>query len=209
MPIRPVKMKGQTPARGMRILAVPALALVMSGCISLGGDGKTPPALLRLTPNHSVTAGSGLTGNLADAVVVLDPETDRSLESVKVAVQVDDSNIAYLQDVQWVERPAHLFAGLLAETVRAGGKHIVFTADDAVTTSGSRLGGHLLDFGYDARDQAAVVRFEAVWTTTAGTVTTRRFESRVPGVAPKGDQVGPALNKAANNVAEQVAEWLN
>ena len=141
--------------------------------------------------------------------MVLDPETDRSLDVVKVAVQVDDSNIAYLADVQWVERPAHLFAGLLAETVRAGGKHIVFTADDAVTTSGSRLSGHLLDFGYDAREQSAVVRFEAVWTTTSGTVTTKRFESRVPGVGPKSEQVGPALNKAANTVAEQVAEWLN
>ena len=197
------------PAMARRCGAPLALALLLAGCVSLGGGDKPPPSLLRLTPSHSVAAGAGLSGALTDAVVVLDPETDRSLAAVKVAVQVDDSNIAYMSDVQWVERPAHLFAGLLAETVRAGGKHIVFTADDAVTTSGSRLSGHLLDFGYDARDQSAVVRFEAVWTTTAGAVTTKRFEAKVPGVGPKGEQVGPALNKAANMVAEQVADWLN
>jgi len=101
-----------------------------------------------------------------------------------------------------------LFAALLAETVRAGGKHLVFTADEAVTTSGSRLGGRLLAFGYDAREQAAVVRYDAVWTAPGGTVSTKRFEAKIPGVAAKPEQVGPALNRAANQVAAQVAEWL-
>lgn len=185
-----------------------ALVLGLSGCVSFGGGGKAPPTLLRLSATQSAPAGTALSGKVSDAIVVLDPETDRSLAVTRVAVQVDDSNVAYLPMALWVERPAHMFAGLLAETVRASGKHLVFTADEAVTNSGTRLGGRLSAFGYDAREQSVVVRYDAVWTAPGGAVSTKRFEARVPGVAAKPEQVGPALNRAANQVAAQVAEWL-
>jgi cholesterol transport system auxiliary component len=43
----------------------------------------------------------------------------------------------------------------------------------------------------------------------AGTsVTTRRFEARVPGVEAKAGPVGVALNQAANQVAGEVAGWV-
>jgi len=185
-----------------------ALALGLSGCVSLGGGGKAPPTMMRLSATQSAPAGAALSGKVSDAIVVLDPETDRSLAVTRVAVQVDASNVAYLQNAVWVERPAHMFAALVAETVRAGGKHLVFTADEAVTSSGTRLGGRLTAFGYDAREQSVVVRYDAVWTAPGGSVSTKRFEAKVPGVSAKPGQVGPALNRAANQVAAQVAEWL-
>ena len=40
-------------------------------------------------------------------------------------------------------------------------------------------------------------------------MSTRRFEARVPVAAPETAFVGPALNEAANDVAGQVADWLN
>ena len=184
-----------------------ALALMLSGCLGLGG-AKPPPTLLRLTAAKFVPVGTALSGKSADAIMVLNPQTDRSLAVVRVAVQVDDSNIAYLAGAQWVERPANLFGTLLAETIRAGGKHLVFTADEAVTLGGSRLSGRLLDFGYDARNQSVVVRYDALWSGPGGTISTKRFEAVVPGVAAKPEFVGPALNKAANQVASQVAEWI-
>ncbi len=194
-----------------KVAAPAALALTLtgalSGCLGLGG-AKPPPTLLRLTAAKSVPVGTALSGKAADAIMVLDPETDRSLAVAKVAVQVDDSNIAYLAGAQWVERPAHLFGALLAETIRAGGKHLVFTADEAVTLGGTRLSGRLLDFGYDARNQSVVVRYDALWTGPGGTISTKRFEAVVPGVAAKAEFVGPALNKAANQVAAQVADWV-
>ncbi len=184
-----------------------ALALMLSGCLGLGG-GKPPPTLLRLTAAKSVPAGTALSGKATDAIMVLDPQTDRSLAVTRVAVQVDDSNVAYLKGVQWVERPAHLFGALLAETIRADGKHLVFSADEAVSLGGTRLSGRLLDFGYDARSQSVVVRYDALWTSATGSITTKRFEAVVPGIAAKAEFVGPALNKAANQVAAQVADWV-
>jgi cholesterol transport system auxiliary component len=37
---------------------------------------------------------------------------------------------------------------------------------------------------------------------------TRRFESVVSGVQARPEPVGEALNRAANQVADEVAEWV-
>jgi cholesterol transport system auxiliary component len=61
---------------------------------------------------------------------------------------------------------------------------------------------------YDAVRGAAVVRFDAVLQTGERQVLTRRFESEVTGVPAEAVPVGAALNRAANDVADQVAEWV-
>lgn len=53
-----------------------------------------------------------------------------------------------------------------------------------------------------------IVRFDAVLRTANGAIQTRRFESTVPGVAAQAVPVGEALNRAANEVAAQVADWV-
>jgi cholesterol transport system auxiliary component len=140
--------------------------------------------------------------------MVMEPETDRRLAVLRVPVQINDAQVAYLQDAQWVERPARLFRALLAETLRAKGGRLVLEDDQAATTPGVRLSGRLRDMGYDARLMAVVVRYDAIRTGANGEVTTKRFEAAVSGVAARPELVGPALNKAANDVAAQVAEWM-
>jgi cholesterol transport system auxiliary component len=183
--------------------------LALSACVSLGGGGKVPASLLTLTPAQSAPAGSTASSSAADALMVMEPETDQHLAVLRVPVQVDDANIAYLQDALWVERPARLFRGLLAETLRArGGRLVLEDSEASVPVAGNRLSGRLIAMGYDARTGSVVVRYDAIRTGPKGEVQTRRFESVVPGVAPVPAQVGPALNKAANDVAAQVAEWM-
>lgn len=187
--------------------AAPVLALLLlGGCISLGG--KAPKQLIALTPETTAPAGDLGATTLQDALVVLDPEADRRLDVQRVAVQVDDATIAYLKDATWVERPARQFRRLLAETIRAKGKRLVVEAGDASEAGKTTLGGRLLDMGYDARSQSVVLRFDAMRADGAGNVVSRRFEATVPGVSPKVEAVAPALNKAANEVAGQVAEWV-
>ncbi|MFM6931418.1 MAG: ABC-type transport auxiliary lipoprotein family protein [Novosphingobium sp.] len=198
---------GRTTGARMGMAAAAALVLALSGCLGLGG-GKPPPTLFTLTADKTLPTGAVLSGNAAQALIVLDPETDQSLSNTRIAVQVDQSNVAYLAKAAWVERPSRLFGTLLAETVRAGGKRIVFVGDDGINTSRNRLGGRLTTFGYDAREQAVVVRFDAVLNGAAGAVSTRRFEAKVPGVAAKPELIAPALNRAANQVAAQVADWV-
>jgi cholesterol transport system auxiliary component len=193
----------------IRIAAMAALPLILSACVSLGGGGKAPASLLTLTPAASAPAGSTASANPADALLVMEPETDQSLAVLRVPVQVDDANIAYLKDAVWVERPSRLFRALLAETLRAkGGRLVLEDSQASVPVGGVRLSGRLIAMGYDARSRSVVVRFDAIRTGANGEVQTKRFESVVDGVAPLPAEVGPALNKAANNVAAQVAEWM-
>lgn len=184
------------------------LALSLSGCLGLGG-GKPPAQLFSLTPASSAPAGTVSSGKPgSDALMVMEPETDRRLAVQRVPVQVSSSSVAYLQNALWVERPARLMRGLIAETLRARGTRLVLEDDQAVPLVAERLSGPLLDMGYDARSQSVVVRFDALRSDAKGVLASKRFESVVPGISATPEAIGPALNKAANDVAGQVADWV-
>jgi cholesterol transport system auxiliary component len=182
------------------------LALALAGCISFGKD--PPDTLFNLTPANVAAAGSGATGTAAQAISVLEPQASARLDVLRVPVQVDDASVAYLQDAQWVEKPARLFARLLEESIRATGTRLVVDGSDAEYSAQTKLSGQLLDMGYDARSGSVVVRYNAVLQMPDGQIRTRLFESTMPGVAPDAAAVRPALNAAANDVAGQVAAWV-
>ena len=188
------------------LLLAPVL-LALPGCISLGGE--PPESLLTLSPEARAPAGPGVAqGDARAVIVVLSFDTPAKLDVLRVPVAVTETELAYLQEAFWVEKPARLFRRLVGETIRARGQALVIDGDDAATLATVRLRGTLIDMGYDAPDAAAVVRFDAVRTASDGAVTTRRFEARETGVAPEGRAVGAALNRAANRVAGEVADWV-
>ncbi|MCX7285200.1 MAG: ABC-type transport auxiliary lipoprotein family protein, partial [Novosphingobium sp.] len=91
----------------------------LSGCVSFGP--KAPETLMALTPTATSAAGTGTSGTIGDALVVMEPDAEARLAVTRVPVQIDDANVAYLKDTMWVERPSRLFQRLLAETIRARG----------------------------------------------------------------------------------------
>ncbi|MBX7502093.1 ABC-type transport auxiliary lipoprotein family protein [Qipengyuania sp. YG27] len=183
-----------------------APALLLGGCLSLGGEA--PDSLLTLTPATTAPAGTGASGSQNSALVLSEFEVPKALDVTRVPVQVTDTEIAYLQDAVWVERPARLFRRLLAETIRTRSNRVVIDGDDPGVSANDRLQGSLRSFGYDARTREAVVTFDAVRNGAGSAVVTRRFEARVPVAAPETAFVGPALNEAANKVAADVASWI-
>ena len=184
-----------------------ALPLALSGCISLGG--KPPESLLTLNPETRAPAGAGAAADAAQPVIaVMAIDTPAKLDVLRVPVMVSDTELAYLQEAFWVEKPARLFRRLVGETVRARGTALVVDGDDTVTLATVTLRGTLIDMGYEAQGGAAVVRFDAVRTDAQGKITTRRFEARETGVPADGRAVGAALNRAANRVAAEVADWV-
>jgi cholesterol transport system auxiliary component len=186
------------------ILAV--LALAVSGCVSLGGP--PPESLLTLNPEARAPVGAGVSGEGRPVIAVLAIDTPAKLDVLRVPVAVTDTELAYLQEAFWVEKPARLFRRLVGETIRARGAAMVVDGDDAATLATMRLRGTLIDMGYEASTSTAVVRFDAVRLDGEGKVTTRRFEARETGVAAEGRAVGAALNVAANKVAAEVADWV-
>lgn len=187
-------------------LAALAPALLLGGCLSFGGEA--PDSLLTLTPTTSAPAGTGGSGAQESALAVAEFEVPKALDVTRVPVQVTDTEIAYLQDAFWVERPARLFRSLVAETIRTRSNRVVIDGDDPGVGASDRLHGSLRAFGYDARSREVVVTFDAVRNDSGSAVVTRRFEARVPVAAPETAFVGPALNEAANEVAGEVADWI-
>jgi cholesterol transport system auxiliary component len=187
-------------------MAALAAALALAGCISLGP--KTPDQLLTLTPASTAPAGRTANGSSESALAVLDIQAPQKLDVTRVPVLIDGSSLAYLKGAEWVEKPAHLFGRLLSDTIRARGNRLVVSGTDLEYAAATKLSGTLSAMDYDAASGTAVVRFDAVLQNGEGQIRTRRFESAVPGVPAKAGAVGQALNRAANDVAAQVAEWV-
>lgn len=189
-----------------RAMAAAAGFLALAGCISLGV--KTPAQLLNLTATSTAPAGSSANGTSETALAVLDIQAPQELDVVRIPVTINGSSLAYVQDAQWVEKPARLFGRLLSDTIRARGNRLVVSGSDLEFGAATKLSGTLSAMNYDASKGAAVVRFDAVLQKGANQIQTKRFESVVPGVAAQAAPVGDALNRAANDVAAQVADWV-
>ena len=190
-----------------KTLAILAPALLLGGCLSFGAE--PPASLLTLTPTATAPAGTGGSSAAGTALVLSDFEAPAALDVTRVPVQASDTEIAYLKDAVWVEKPARLFRRLVGETIRTRSNRVVIDGDDPGALADTRLTGTLRQFGYDARTSSVVVVFDAVRPGEGNAVTTRRFEAVVPGVLPEVGSVGPALNQAANDVAGQVADWVS
>lgn len=189
-------------------LAVLAPAILLGGCLSFGAE--PPPSLLTLTPAATAPVGASASGNPTTAITLVEFEAPAAVDVTRVPVQVNDSEIAYLKDAVWVEKPARLFRRLIAETIRTrSGGRVVIDGDDPGVSAVNRLQGTVRRFGYDAATSSVIVTFDAVRAGNGANVQTRRFEASVPGVTPDVASVGPALNQAANEVAVQVADWVN
>lgn len=188
-----------------------ALALSVSACSLsglLGGGSKAPPTLLTLTPVAPPTGAYVRAAAPAQAVTINAPVISKALRTVRVPVQVSPTDIAYVQDLQWVDTPDLMFRELLAETVRRSTGRVVLDPAQTALDPGLLVSGELQRFGYDAQTGNVIVRYDASLATAGGTrVETRRFEASAPADGTAAT-VGPALNQAANQVAADFASWI-
>lgn len=189
--------------RSLAILA----GLPLAGCISFGA--KPPPSLLTLTADSSVAVGQTADSTNTKTITVMVPAVPQALATTRVPVQATPTSIAYVQDAQWSEPPANLFARLLADTTKARTGRVVLSGAQYYADPGARLTGELRNFGLDATARTAVVTFDAslIRADTPG-VETRRFEARVPVAAIDANAAATGLSQAANQVAVQVADWV-
>ena len=196
----------------IRILAAAALAALAGGCsISglLGGGGAKAPATLQtLTPEAPDPGASARTAAAGQSVTVAVPLVPKELRTTRVPVQTTPTDVQYLTDLQWIDTPDRLFQRLVAETVRRTTNRVVLDGGLATLDPGLLLSGQLQKFGYDAQSGQVVVEYDGALSTAGGSrVETRRFVATAPADGSAGT-VGPALNRAANQVAREVAGWV-
>lgn len=200
-----------------RVLLVAALigAAPLAGCISFGA--KPPPSLLTLDAAAALPAGQVQSSATARTITIAVPAVPQMLATQRVPVQTGETQLAYIKDALWVEQPSRLFARLMTDTITARTGRVVLSQAQSYADPGARLTGDLRRFGVLADSREAVVTFDgalirdsAAAGTSGGTIAVekRRFEARVPVAAVDAPSAGAALNRAANEVATQVADWV-
>ncbi len=184
-----------------------AMSLILGGCVSFGA--KPPPQLLTISTGASVPTGQTMNSQGLPGLVVALPDVPRTIATTRVPVQVNETSVAYVKDAQWSEAPRNLFQRLVSETITAGGTVFVIDEEQYGLKPLRRLSGTLLDFGVDARTKEAVVTYDATLTdNSTGQAAKRRFTARVPVNDIKANRVAAPINQAANQVAQQIAEWV-
>jgi cholesterol transport system auxiliary component len=195
----------------LRVVLPLAIAAALGGCSLgglLGGGGKTPPTLLRLTPEATpvVIQRSAAAG---EAMTVAVPVISKELRTTRVPAQVGPYDVQYIENLQWVDTPDRLFQDLLAETVTRTTNRVVLDPNQSALDPGITVSGNLSRFGFDAQEGMVIVRYDAAMARAGGTgVTTRRFEAKEPADGT-ASSVAQGINAAANRVAIDVAQWVS
>jgi cholesterol transport system auxiliary component len=194
----------------LRVVAPVALAAALGGC-SLGGllgGGKAPATLLTLTPEAADPGQIQRAANAGQTVTIAVPVVAKELRTARIPVQVSPTDVQYVTDAQWVDTPDRLFQALVAETVRRTTGRVVLNTRQSNLDPGLVVSGELQRFGYDAQTGQVTVQYDGALSTEGGTrVETRRFTASAPSDGT-ATSVGPALNRAANQVATEVARWI-
>jgi cholesterol transport system auxiliary component len=195
----------------MRLLtksAVIALALGLPGCAGLLGGGKPPANLVSLTPEAAEPAQLARSAAAGQAVTIETPTVPKELSAVRVPVQVSPTDVQYVANLTLVDTPDRLFQALLQETVRRATNRVVLDPNQTGFDPGLTVNGQLQRFGYDAATGQVVVTYDGTLSAGGGArVETRRFTATAPADGTAAT-VGPALNRAANQVALDVAKWI-
>jgi cholesterol transport system auxiliary component len=174
----------------------------------LGGGSKPPVTLVTLTPEAAEPASMARTAAAGQAVTIEAPGVQRELGTVRVPVQLTPTDVQYVANLQLVDTPAKLFQGLLAETVRRTTNRVVLGVGQASLDPGLTVSGELRRFGYDASSGQVVVTYDGSLSAGGGArIETRRFTASAPSDGTAAS-VGPTLNRAANQVALDVAKWI-
>jgi cholesterol transport system auxiliary component len=188
-----------------------AVALSLAACSLgglLGGGSKPPTTLVTLTPEAAEPAQIARTAAAGQAVTIGTPAVERELSTVRVPVQLTPTDVQYVANLQLVDSPAKLFQRLLEETVRRTTSRVVLDPSQTSLDPGLMVTGELQRFGYDASSGQVVVSYDGSLAAAGGNrVETRRFTATAPADGTAAS-VGPALNRAANQVALDVAKWI-
>ena len=193
--------------RPLKSVGLLAATAALGACVSFGGS-EPPPSLLSLSPTQKLTAGAVRSGPQSGSLVVALPAAPQKLNTIRVPVQTNSTGIAYLKDAVWVDKPAQLFQDLLSETIAAKNNRLVLTATEAGGNAETYITGELVNFGLDGPSLRVTVTYDAVKMTKGRPVEKKRFEASENVFAPEPGPVGEGLNKAANRVAGDVAEWV-
>lgn len=184
----------------------PLIALAaLAACVSFGST--PPPFLMALSPDQQVAGDASRSAPIGQAITIRRPEVPQKLITNRLPVQTGETSIAYLTDALWVDMPNELFRALLSEAIAVRTGRVVLDPAIYSEDPGTIVRGQLLEFGLDARNNQAIIVYDATINDSNG-IQARRFEQRETVSAQDPQSVAQALNRAANRMATDVSDWL-
>lgn len=179
--------------------------------VQIGGNVPAPAALLTLrAEGRAEPLPEAAPAKLGNTLVITQPTVPGALQTLRLPVTTADTELQYLKDGSWIEQPAKLFQRLLVDVVAARAGVITLDGRNMEVGQHRKLTGQLLDFGLDVRASPVVrVRYDAALTSDTGTLlAVRSFTASQPVSAQTPGNIAAALNRAANMVAGDVADWV-
>lgn len=189
-------------------------ALLLAGCtslLSLGPDTSKQRVITLSAEGERIALPPG------DALLVAAPDTPAHISGLAVAVQPTPTSVSYLGDMRWSDRPARLFAQLLADRLDGGAQRTVLSGRQVDFPAAFRLVGQLKSFSIvPVRGNAGVTGYTATVVYHAMIIGMPADKLIAQGQC-SGDEaaaslaapaVGIAFNRAANACVTALGPWL-
>ncbi len=143
---------------------------------------------------------------------IIEPNVSQFLNSTRIAVQPQASEIAVYKEVRWSDPVPLLFRNRIIQAFRTDGRVRAVSSEDDRLQADYELGGDLTHFQTvyrSATECVVLIRFDAHLTNvqTKRMIANRTFEVRQP---VRGTSINEAVNAfglANDQLAEQLLDW--
>lgn len=143
---------------------------------------------------------------------IAQPNTSQFLSGPRIAVQPDNSEIAFYSGARWSDRVPVLFRNRLVQEFRLNGSVRAISSDDDAIQADYILNGDLISFQgvYTSSNKSEVViRYDAniIRTTDRRIVASRTFEIREPILSTQMSKIVDSFGLANDRLARDVLNW--
>lgn len=198
------------PVKRIIALMVPALALGLSGCISLLPE-QEPSTLYRLSPTLSNDAPNLEGGHI---VQVERPIAARALSGDRLAIEMSGGQLAYMSGANWVSPAPDLVQELIIDTIDLSVEGLTAARPEDGVSTRYEIHTELRHFEaiYDNGTNSAplikvAMRVRLIDEHARSLVGVRTVEGRQRADSNRQGAIVAAYNVAATQAASQLAEW--
>lgn len=184
-----------------RLLTAVWLAVMLSGCLSLGGDSK-PVTLFRLNP---VVTEADVDEPIA---LKLSISSGSLLNSQRLWVYQHGTQVAGFADARWAMPLPELFRQTLISSLEQSGVAIVLESPARVPTLRVAIRDFQVEQGSNGAQ--AIVSIKATWIDFSGDNIRHRLIRANEGVGlDSAENVAESINEANQTVLRELQEWLS
>ena len=193
----------------LRLAALSACALALSGCISLLPKSK-PAQLYRFGPPAAATQGAA--AHAPNAVAVFRTNGTFQGESADDRLlTVTGGKVAYIAQSRWVAPASVLFDEAVSEAFDASPVRLIARGQQGRFAYALRLDVRNFEARYDAGPDAAptvVIRVHAALNKSDQSIVGEQvFEARVPAGGNRVGEIVAAYDKALGEVLAKIVRW--